>query len=1495
MVARLFKRLLRLAAWAVLFLTFGYSITYKVLNDEALGRLISGKVNKLERGNFQLRYVHYPFWSGLASILFNTPVHVEADDFTLHDPDGNLVLKVPHVEADARLQTLVISLAKFGATQKFHLNLHVEHAHVPDAMAVVAPLRSSLEKPKQEMNVLSAMSPKVITPPVPGGDFRVQVDDLTIDHVFFGLGFFNQAGQVAWSGKILDAQAQARLLYQANAELESPVGPYLFFKVMPLKSNQGELNLGAFHFPLEAIEAIEFGPNGDRREDLIFKAKAKSLGADARVEGVLAGAYGGAPSVKMKLDFERGQKLAALLPDPLGGWLGGEPRGTLYFAGPLTHIVIDGTVENAVAKLAELHLTQLESKLHLDAGLLTLDPKARMAGGRASGRVVVELDAPAWWRAHVNLRGVNPAEVPLLPKNLQAQLAGKLDMRAKLGSSLDHPEPVAIEIEESSLEREHAGQLPRVLKIAGKIDYAPAKLLLKDLALDGDGVKVGANGTVNPKSQAIAGKLSVDSARGAAYLQRLGLPAGVKVGEAHLAGSIGGTLSRPEIDAKLRAADVSVHDRNLETAQADLELRGGTVKVSELHGAGLGGSVDGEAAIELYDEHGDLGHLLREPHLVAHLSARGADVGALAGWRDLDGRAEASFDVDGPLADPRGRAELRVPKLSVRGDPYVDGHLQVDLGHGHATIRALNLTRKAGGRVTGAGDVDWKNGRVDLRVAPTDFPIPAIPGVEKSPVALDGTFSGAFKLLGDWAAPQLDGLLSMVGFKFRDTLFGDGHLRALPGGDATRIQGKFFGDKVQVDGYLTMVPKLTFVASIKFTDIALEKILPEMRKLAEVRGIASGEVRISLDAVQGLTFASLRMGKLELTLSATDEDGRPRHLVVRNQDDVLVQSDGQSLRVDRAKLTSPIGNFDMHGVVAQKDCDVQLKGEIGMELLEYFFRSAFDHTHGDARVDLSIKGNLDRPDLNGSITLLKAARLEPHGLEKFFTVPSGRVDFTPNSIALKNFQVAMDGAVAQASGFVELDHWVPGQIAADVSGELSPLFLQWLAKEQVAEASGRLAINMHVGGRWTRPEWSGAATVKGIHAQLRNFPQEIALTSGEIRFVNYDIVLSAIAGKLDDHPISAQGTVKLGEGPSLRGLDLALAGAEINYSVADLFAVTMSPRLTLSTLKNDPSRLKLSGRIEINEGRYSQNWGDLHDLVIRPRVVEKSTPFWQGSPRLETMELDIQAVSNNSLLFKNDILDLNAEASLNITGTLSEPRFNGNVRILEGGQVRIPGARCDFTSKSSELHFDPDRRLPDETPEFNLSAEGTLTDSNDAQHNLLLTVSGVLAHPLLRLTAPQENWEPQEAFIALFSGKTPNQIRQQMNNTSSSGSTSFGTPSSGSIGDNLTKTITGLGLGNVISDPIRKLFGFDQTTLEFSTGSVDLRVCKRINRNVKTCGYGEIGFAGASRGSGTLELRVSDWISGLLKAEYVSPNVNSLEDVNSRVKLELKFQFPLGY
>ena len=78
-------------------------------------------------------------------------------------------------------------------------------------------------------------------------------------------------------------------------------------------------------------------------------------------------------------------------------------------------------------------------------------------------------------------------------------------------------------------------------------------------------------------------------------------------------------------------------------------------------------------------------------------------------------------------------------------------------------------------------------------------------------------------------------------------------------------------------------------------------------------------------------------------------------------------------------------------------------------------------------------------------------------------------------------------------------------------------------------------------------------------------------------------------------------------------------------------------------------------------------------------------------------------------------------------------------------------------------------------------------------------------------------------------------------------------------------------------------------------GSFDVKLCKRLGRMLKTCGYGEVGFTTNSRAEGRLELRISDMFSTQGRVEYVTGRQETAQDSLTRGRLELKLQIPLGY
>ncbi|HWE28049.1 MAG TPA: hypothetical protein VHB97_08615, partial [Polyangia bacterium] len=1018
-MGRLFRIAFKTALWGFVALWLAYTGAFFKLNDRTLGDLITRKVGAVDRGQFILRRAHYPYWGGLASIVLNTPAHAIGEDFTLLDPDGNPVIKVPVAYADVHIQEVIVSLAKTALIggHHFFLTLHFPRAYIPSGWAVIAPTRSTWGSEKPEVNIVAAMSGRKKTEPT-GGAVIIRVDECELGDVGFGMGFSGLDGKPTWWAKLDGVHAKAGLNYDSDRDYSTADGPYFFFRLWDIKSPVAALQLGEYPFPLEGLTASEFGVHGNVRHDLHFAANARTLGAGVRAEGTLVNAYSEHPGVRLRLDVVNGRGPLALLPAPLSTWLSGNPRARVDIDGPFTRPILDGEVHDIDANLEGIRLTDGSATLHYDEGKLGLHPAGgKLARGSAAADIDYELAGP--WNAVVTLKGVDPSAIPKLPRSAAAELAGRLDGKVRLAGNTAHRrERIELSRLAAELVRDKGGgHLPRTLKLAGNGEFTPAVITLRGVTASGEGITVAVDGTIAPPTGRIDAALRVDGG-GTSMFSRWGAPAGLRADALHASGRIAGALLRPTLSLHAVASNVSYARRTLEKLEADLSLRAGTLVLSDMHGSGLGATIAGEAELGLFD--GAVNHPRSVPTVRAQLTAHGLSVAALTGWLSVSGHADVDVDLEGALAHPHGRASLTLPHLEIQGDVYSGGALRLAFSDDGATVQELSLHRARGGSVKGEGRIGW-DGDLDLRLLPRDFPLVAIPWVKTVPVALAGTLSGDMHIGGTLDHPVPGGILSLVAFKVREVLLGKGDLKLDPGSDAIHLSGKFFDNLVTVDGWLTLVPKVSVAATIKVKNLPLERLVPELQSVAEIHGLATGEVSFTIDSESGFTFAKLDLQQLTLTLTSTDENGAPTRLVVKNQDAVQATFDGRSINIKQANLYSRIGEFTMHGTVGKVN-NVYMKGQIGLELLEYFFRGLFEHTHGPATVELTISGDLARPDVTGYVKIGGgkggAAELVPRGLDGKLTlvVPSGRVDVTPQSIRLTEVVLTTEnGKSARAS------------------------------------------------------------------------------------------------------------------------------------------------------------------------------------------------------------------------------------------------------------------------------------------------------------------------------------------------------------------------------------------------------------------------------------------------------------------------------------------------
>jgi hypothetical protein len=496
------------------------------------------------------------------------------------------------------------------------------------------------------------------------------------------------------------------------------------------------------------------------------------------------------------------------------------------------------------------------------------------------------------------------------------------------------------------------------------------------------------------------------------------------------------------------------------------------------------------------------------------------------------------------------------------------------------------------------------------------------------------------------------------------------------------------------------------------------------------------------------------------------------------------------------------------------------------------------------------------------------------------------------------------GKTARASGEVALDNWQPGAIRASISGDLSPRLFQWLIPEQVADASGTIRLNVNIGGQWSRPQWNGVAEVRDVLFRARKLERIIRVEGGTIALHNFDVDIGcprtgqkadgcqSLHGVIndDDERINrVDGRISFGDNMSLRGVDVWLDGSDINYAQPG-WSAKFSPQVELV---GNGNQLTLKGNIDVVEGRYRQDF-DLAGMIFTPkRTAEATEPFWQGIPLLETMRLQLRAQSRGALLVKNNIAELPLSASLDVSGTLSEPRLDGTIILEEGGRFYPPVFRYTFTTDQGQVRFEAEKKIPNETPTIDLSATTTYTDQFEQQHTLIMKLTGTALAPRLELGS-LEGWDRTRVLQVLLVGQSADDIRRI-----AQGSPTTGVPSStGSATDTIAKTVTGATLGQLVSGPLGRQFGLDVINVQFGGSSFQLDACKRLGRLAKFCGQGEIGFTGSSRFGGSIELRISDRpaeFGGVGRVEYLTRGVETLQDSLTSGKGELRLRIPIGY
>ena len=245
--------------------------------------------------------------------------------------------------------------------------------------------------------------------------------------------------------------------------------------------------------------------------------------------------------------------------------------------------------------------------------------------------------------------------------------------------------------------------------------------------------------------------------------------------------------------------------------------------------------------------------------------------------------------------------------------------------------------------------------------------------------------------------------------------------------------------------------------------------------------------------------------------------------------------------------------------------------------------------------------------------------------------------------------------------------WRAAGLQAHSAGIDPVVFLD--AVPELGRLDGRLRVDVEVDGLAGRPELSGRVDAENLRFCVLDARPDYLYPSGTIEFAGTRGILSGFTGESS----TGSGQLELSGFVELASLlhpelSLTLLAQDIPFSYDDVFEV---PELDLDlTFSDTASQTLLAGEVRLSGARAQATLLDFNAAPI-PRPPAVRNPF------LESTQLDV-FVDVRDLAAISELSDLTIEGGVRAYGTLSQPRFQGEMAVIEG-HVIVLNRTFDFT------------------------------------------------------------------------------------------------------------------------------------------------------------------------------------------------------------------------
>lgn len=1457
---------------------FGWA--YLTQNDEALALRISRLLSKELKGQIKVRRIHWGA-RALADLALGTATPVEIEGVTILAPNGGKVISVERLSAKVHI---------WGIIARGEVIVPEVHLHGGEVRVV-----SEEGEPEPYLGIAEAFLPVASAP---SGDPKkegagaplLRFEDVHIHDTDFELKINRTHIAIA------DVSTRASL------EIKGDVGrDGLKLEARSISAGKGRAQQHALRATLQRLRGHGIRIEGQRLS--VAELRFDVGGSPAKARGGIDQLFTGDPVLAIEGRLDQGAALAARLFDlPVKG------RSGIDFAlrGLAAEPRISASIASARAAFGGVAIDEIGAKTVIDVAKNRLDVSgfsARLLGGKAEGKGSLLFDT-LQWKSEVQLEAVDPQGIA---PALSGTLSGKVAARGRIGATQS-----GLAVLDLELRRRHRRRdlLPRKLGLKGSVHLGPKIVDLAGLTLSGDGNRVRGRGSINLERKSVNVYLALDLARVGRWMRaHFGIDS-VRSAKGKL--HVRGRYPRLTASGTIQAQHVGYGQHRLDRVETDVRFEEGRLTLSKIRSAGYGGSLRGSARLHLFG--GRVDRPLRNPTLQASLRARNFSLARLVGSDQAQAQVAAEIELSGPLRALKGSATLSTDELKLADERYRKVWARIGLLPDRISVYEAALVRLGGGKIRGWGDVFFDK-KIALNLRPENFPLQGIPGLKHPELRIRGLISGELMAAGGLDDPRIAGKLRLTDTSIRGARLGGGWIKLTPGSDTIRVEGALLGDLLRIGGFALTKPRASVHLTVGIRRFPVHRLLPELQRLGNVRGLVSGKVALDLDDQRGLTWINARLSQVDLSMYYRPRGSRTRRAIrLRNKEDLLVTYNGNRAHVVTAEMVSSVpgqgkeqAKFSVGGFLGAKSSDLQLRGVVPLGIAEFFLARHVKRVTGKALADVRITGPFERLNMLGRLRLEKV-RISMQRFDRPIEIPRAELRLTPKAALLKRIVFRVDGDQLAASGRVDSAGGVVFGRQEDamydlrVAGALNVRLLRLLAPDVFSHAAGSAEIDLRVNGMLADPQLSGELKINRRHRvelRPRGLGRTVTVSSAHVRLKGSHLeTMRPIIGSYDEGRVRVSGEARFDRGKiidlflRIRGRNLPqreprVYSAELNADltlVGDPNAAAGSLRCSFSKLDQQAQGrgLMLKGTVDILDARYVREFDILKNAVIKPRVQEEDRPFWEGSDFLTNLGLCLSVRSTGQLKVKNRYGDLGLQTALTVTGTLPQTRIDGVVRV-ETGRVQPPFLRGRYDVDRGSIVF-AEKDPPDEA-ELSIEAESQHIDRNGTEYMIRLHLKGSFKRGLQMILTSQPTLDRGQILALLATGRTTDQLRNELNRGSQ------GSPAAGAA-DAQVKALSSMLLSTMLEDPIKKATGLDLVRLEVGTETVTARGCKRIG-SFEICGEYEKDLVGGSRGEGSVRQKLHDYLKLVGRFEQLSTRLEREQDNPSRARLELKFELPL--